>query len=252
MAKDRGAAPARRGPSRNGRASFDRQGSSASFASNNTDEPADHNISTLVEDGQAWPGSQRTHQQRQSIAENMGSPSDLATSNGKRMSGSSSNKANHYQASTDNNNSSTKNPIAPLRINASLAPPGAAAQPSPAPRGRGRPRKKPLESPQSASTPSTPHGFEEPSPVAPQPYPATTNTSICMADWNGVGDGAGHHTQPIQPKRSPEERYHGGAVGEDEGEEGNESDDWSEEDDVHYLPTHIKAQFGNVRVLLRG
>lgn len=41
----------------------------------------------------------------------------------------------------------------------------------------------------------------------------------------------------------------GGTAGQAAGDEdsgGNESDEWSDDDEVHLLPKEIKAQFGNV------
>lgn len=99
-----------------------------------------------------------------------------------------------------------------------------AATPVTARRSRGRPRKKPLEA----------KGDEEGISGASS-MPAAAVAGVCGSNKEG---GKGGQTEGNNSANTDA----GGAAAQ-----GNESDDWSEDDDVHHLPAEVKAQFGNVR-----
>lgn len=95
-------------------------------------------------------------------------------------------------------------------------------------RGRGRPRKKPAEA----------KGDEAGVPEAASTMPATAVAGVAESKKEGGkgGQTARNNINSANPD-----------VGGASAGQGNESDEWSEDDDVHHLPAEVKAQFGNVR-----
>lgn len=134
---------------------------------------------------------------------------------------------------------------------ASAAAPPAA---TPAKKGRGRPRKKPLEPPplsakeeqvdpevaaivgraSPSSSPRTVGGWES-GPVVPGRHAVTMPK-------RDAGNKAGATTAVKDDNAAAAAAEGNGADGND----GNESDEWSDHDEVHYLPPEVKAQFGQV------
>lgn len=100
------------------------------------------------------------------------------------------------------------------------------------PRGRGRPRKKPLEQPVKGDTAAT--AAAAASPRTDGSSPATSPRSDGSSPR--AVDGWETAARPAVAARKEKET----------GEGGNESDEWSDHDEVHDLPDEIKAQFGQV------
>lgn len=229
MARDRGSNPTRRGPSRHGRASFEQDAANTEHDDRSND--GNNNSNDRHEEGSA--GGQngmnerpqdRHHQLQQDSASGAGgvnSPTLTIPGDAENSTENGGPLENNHVAEDDNSNN--KDNIASTSVS-SRAPP------TPAPRGRGRPRKKPLEgatSPSAASLPPTPKASTS---VSPRGSVATPSSS----SGGGGGDGTYGYTGAGQEDEE-----------EDDGQ-GRESDDWSEEDNVHYLPSQTKAQFGNV------
>lgn len=118
------------------------------------------------------------------------------------------------------------------------------------PRGRGRPRKKPLEQPPTvkakeanmavaAATAGAAAGAA--SPRADGSSSSATSPRANSSSPRAVG-GWQTARRTVATKKEEEEE---GVEVADGG--GNESDEWSDHDEVHDLPDEIKAQFGQVR-----
>lgn len=125
-------------------------------------------------------------------------------------------------------------------------PPGT-EEPSPKPvtsRGRGRPRKKPLESPPQVKAEEANMEVAATAAAAAAASPRTDGSSPASSPRAGgsspraVGGWETARTPVVATKKEAAAQADGG---------GNESDEWSDHDEVHDLPDEIKAQFGQVR-----
>ncbi|CAM9889055.1 unnamed protein product, partial [Ectocarpus fasciculatus] len=214
MAKEKGAAPSRRLPGRSGRASFEgdqvaaAEGAGVRHAPSNDDDD-DNNGSVVA------PPAKATSQAQRSGVGSGSAPAATAAA-------------------------------------AAAAPPA----PTPAKKGRGRPRKKPLEPPPLSSKEEQvdPEVGANVARASPSSSPRT------VGGWES-GPVPGRHAVAV-PKRA--EGNKAGATtavkdddnaavaavaavaAEGDGADGNESDEWSDHDEVHYLPREVKAQFGQV------
>lgn len=239
MARDKGAAPSRRLPSRSGRASFEADPTEQEDAAEFPDDRAggtparqqgQSSSSSAVAPGTALHGSEAYHSSR-------------AASNGEGTAGLSEQEKKPSNSSSDipEGAAATNSSNSVVAEATTFAP-----VPVAAPRGRGRPRKKPLEVKMD--------GIKTP-PVSPRA--GERSQAAVAAATTGVVAATGAVSEPLQSAvqqkggsddggkkvgwgTTEEQDGSGGAVG-------NESDEWSEDDEVHHLPKHVKAQFGHVR-----
>ena len=130
--------------------------------------------------------------------------------------------------------------LSPLSASSSSAPSAA-----PGRRGRGRPRKKAVDSNEDnapAVSPAVAAGRTAgPAVVEPAIPPATPATACndreVQRQQRSGRVGSGHSRRGSTSEKDTA---------------GNDSDDWSDDDEVHHLPDEIKAQFGNVRHYTEG
>lgn len=233
MARERGSNPTRRGPSRSGRASFEQDGSSNAGTENDSDEQP--HTSEQQRSGMVDSAAGKT---------NTNPRATYSTENGALMDETAAVGDDHGADDTRNYKSTTSN-TNDNDSDSHYASPAVAPPPptetlpevaSPAPRGRGRPRKKgntvstagAASAVTTAPLPTTPKASE----ALPMTQRGSGSSSVAAASGSSAVNGQGSQW--------------GGGSGDGE-VEGNESDEWSEEDNVHYLPSEIKAQFGNVR-----
>lgn len=210
MKAEKGATPSRRLPSRSGRASFD----------GNTAGERDHRHNgEIVPAGQAAARAGETLEAQER---------ELPSSEDSSSSGSNG----ASRAERNSAGQPAKQGAAPVTVT---------------PRGRGRPRKKPLEPPPPSVQ------AEEANIEA-----AATADAAAAAVSTARADGSSAASSPRSGGSSP--RAVGGwetartVVATKKGKEGgvadgggNDSDEWSDNDEVHDLPEEIKAQFGQVR-----
>ncbi|CAM9424676.1 unnamed protein product, partial [Hapterophycus canaliculatus] len=219
MAKEKGAAPLRRLPSRSGRASFE-------------GDPTG--------DGDAGWGA---------AAAAAAATAAAADGGGEEGRGYGGGSASGARAGADS---------------ARGAVPGAAV---PTPRGRGRPRKKPLEQPppvKTAEEAGANAAVAAASAASPRPRDSSPRSvggwqqtggrhvSVAKREKKDDGGGGGRGEAGKAKEAKAEEEEEGveeegpPATGSSGGRDGNESDEWSDHDEVHYLPAETKAQFGQV------
>lgn len=226
MAKERGAAPSRRLPSRSGRASFE---ADPNEQGDSSQAPPVSAAATEVPGSAAKEGESRSAAQAETegiSGEHNNSAEEIAGASA--ASGKPGKQASNSDASPS-----------PASIVQAAAPPAAVATPV-AHRGRGRPRKKPLEVDMNApqNSPASPRAPEPPRVAATVTTAAAMEAVTTPAHPIGVGRRASADVGKARDWAKEEEDE--GVAG------GNESDEWSEDDEVHHLPAEVKAKFGKV------
>lgn len=239
MARDKGAAPSRRGPSRSGRASFEADPNA------NPNEGADNSPDNLDSRAAEAATVAAPTTQGSTLHESVPPSSASEDTDGDFKERGVPHAFNGVDSNSHGNASGERSNT--RDANSSVAGPTSA----PAvvtPRGRGRPRKKQLEPKGQDATGKSPlvSKVAEKSSAAPASA-AVASTSIMRKAKQTKSSGAlgvpnGNGGMGGREKASDAEE-------QGEGEEatgGHESDEWSEDDEVHHLPQDIKAQFGNV------
>lgn len=220
MAREKGAAPSRRGPSRSGRASFDADPTPAKDGPN-----AGTPFASLSSADDA--GSAGVQGRDLSTSGSVTSPSNerlSATVNGKFGSGKQGNPSDESKSSGNPGEGVDAGPSSPTDATAAITP-----------RGRGRPRKKlsePKELVPKKGGAISRAGMEISTGKSSASASAIVPNAAMMDDGgNKRGAGVGGTPAPVKT--------------EEDDSMGNESDEWSD-DEIHNLPKEVKAQFGNV------
>lgn len=248
MVREKGAMPSRRLPSRSGRASFEtdpsepHDSSAGPSFSNNSGSSTSSRQQENIDGAIAAPGPSSSA----SPSAELGTEDERdnrSASNGSGGTGTTTRTTGWSSPAPINSSSNSR------KNDANVAGSGAPSTPA-TPRGRGRPRKKPLavkvDGEGSAMPPVSPRASELQDTVGDAPAPSGAPTARraratavdARARHNHPGDG----NVAEQVGTATVEGEHDG------GEEANESDEWSDDDEVHHLPRDVKAQFGNVSI----
>lgn len=234
MVKEKGAPPVRRLPSRSGRASFEADPSTEQLGSDAPSSSRESHITAPVDSSHpagtsASAASSEAHGDpsggiNRSASNGEGSAADPRGPEEQQPKGNSSSGSGANDASSGDNPSTPRAPSAAAAAAPALP---TAVTPSPAPRIRGRPRKKPLEI--KVDDLAVDATVAAASPAAQASAGAGSSEAALASGEAGTAAAA-------FAGRRPQEEEDGGY----------NSDEWSEDDEVHRLPKEVKAQFGNV------
>lgn len=245
MAREKGAPPLRRLPSRSGRASFEADPNGQEDADTSSSPP--FSSATTTKNISGVGGSEVEQEGKEAAQGPFEEYRKPSVSNG-ILTGRHA--VNDAQGATS-----------AAAVTTTAVPTSASRATTPVtPRCLGRPKKKPLkvkvdDTDNSASTPrvvtvgmprsSADSTASISTAVAGVP---TTSVATAAAEVNGAKL-VNAHGASINDTSSGGDKT--GVLAkqeqEEQDEEGNESDEWSEHDEIHYLPKETKAQFGNVR-----
>lgn len=238
MAKEKGAAPSRRLPSRSARASLepessnDQQEVSPDAAATPT-SPRDDLAGATTNNNPGAGGQAETQDSSCRILEGRHNGDSNEPSSNGGVGGAATAAGSAYPS-----RSGTQQEGEAVASSALTSTPASS-------RGRGRPRKKTLEikvdtvemqDAKPAGAEASPRPAAAAAAAAATPAtPATPKAPDSLAG-QASGDGAEIGAEAGFSNH-----------GEEDNDGGNESDEWSEDDEVHRLPPEVKAQFGEVR-----
>lgn len=225
MGREKGAPPSRRGPSRSGRASFQADPAPENNEFNATSSGACATSIVSVDQATSTDAQGKDASATDDVSGEM-NERNMSTSNGTigLMKQANSNEESKSDSSTE--------------IGAGGAQPTSEAPPVVTPRGRGRPRKKSLESKEQTTKKSSALSKNGGDSTVRQSTAVASSTSVSTI--MGQGQPNGGNKNGTGGRGTRQANVEGGDSA------GNESDEWSENDEVHHLPKEVKAQFGNV------